>query len=490
MKRRSSESCVKDFKNVTNGMDKSMTKMMMILRSKLKWKWPAANKIRKSLLYKVILVVVAIGSLIYLIDFTQLPIHISQYSKKILRPGLLLSKDEENYLFEEEIDENYFVKTQGCRIIKMPVMSPQISSFFSMDKPKPIECGAKALTDSDENFLWISLNENELKMYYNVAYPNRLRCYYTPFSRLTDYTVRNESKSELFYGKRVKIDGEFIHVYCDYENRSQIYIDYHSFFPIKKEVEEQRKKAQEHEQYNVMVLGIDSVSKLNFHRMFNQTKATVIETLKGIEMKGYNKVADNTYPNLIPLLSGLNTDEINSACLTGNVSMYFDNCEFVWNNFKRNGFGTVFSEDSATLSLFNYFQNGFEKQPVDYYFRTVLQQMEKEIAFNKLGNYKLCLGNQRPIDAIFKYMKKFIRSFHSPYFSFFWTSSLTHDFINYPLLIDEDLNNLLLTMKKEKYLEKTVLLLLSDHGMRFGSYRQTTFQGMVEERQRKLFIHN
>lgn len=54
---------------------------------------------------------------------------------------------------------------------------------------------------------------------------------------------------------------------------------------------------------------------------------------------------------------------------------------------------------------------------------------------------------------------------------------MTHDFINYPLLIDKDLSDLLHQMKQEKYLDNTILLFLSDHGIRFGSFRQTTFQG-------------
>lgn len=114
--------------------------------------------------------------------------------------------------------------------------------------------------------------------------------------------------------------------------------------------------------------------------------------------------------------------------------------------------------------------------------------MEKDISFNKIGNYKLCLGSQRPVDVLFTYMKKFIKSLaQNLFFSFYWTSSMTHDFINYPMLIDDDLSNLLQHMKNEKFLEKTILLILSDHGIRFGAYRGT-FQGMVEERLRKLSL--
>jgi Protein of unknown function (DUF229) len=181
---------------------------------------------------------------------------------------------------------------------------------------------------------------------------------------------------------------------------------------------------------------------------------------------------------------------LHGACLSSNLSTYFDNCHFIWNEFKKVGYNTLFSEDSAALSLFNYFKNGFEKQPTDYYFRTMLHQMEKDIAHNKLGNYKLCLGNRRPIDVFFKgYIEKFIKSMSNQlFFSFFWTSTMTHDFINFPLLIDEDLSKLLMLMKTTNYFDKTIFFMLSDHGIRFGSFRQTTFQGMVEERLRQCRI--
>lgn len=114
--------------------------------------------------------------------------------------------------------------------------------------------------------------------------------------------------------------------------------------------------------------------------------------------------------------------------------------------------------------------------------------MEKSIAYKLIGNFKLCLGSNRPIDVLLKYMRKFMTSLaNQPFFSFFWSSSMSHDFINFPLLIDDDLNKLLQEIKTSNYLEKTntVLFILSDHGIRFGSFRQTTFQGMVEERLRK-----
>lgn len=354
-------------------------------------------------------------------------------------------------------------------------------SFFPTEKPKKIDCGPPPLTDSDENYLWINLTESELKKFYNVT-ADQMQCFFAPFTRLTDYAVaKNETLTLLPYGQRTRVEWEYIQVFCENSNQTQIYVDFHSFFPLPQALEK-----NDDEKFNMMILGLDSVSKLNFHRMFNMT-ATTIKELGGIELHGYNKVDDNTFPNLIPMLTGLSSDELNGACLS-NSSTYFDNCHFIWDEYKKKGYSTLFSEDSAALGLFNYFKNGFDRQPTDFYFRTMIYQMEKEIAHNKIGNYKLCLGHRRPIDVFFKEnVEKFIKSMpNQSTFSFFWTSSMTHDYINYPMLIDDDLSDLLMLMKREKFLDKTILFLLADHGIRFGSFRQTTFQGMVEERLREF----
>lgn len=470
----------------------------MALRNiKAKWKWPTSLMIRKAVLYRILVIGIIILSSLYLIDYTSN--HLDDISHYTKIPRLFMGKEEDYNDVEEVIDENYFVKTSGCRIVKMDVMSDQIKSFFPSEKPKQIKCGAPSLTVSDEKYLWINVTEVELKKFYNTS-SDQLLCYYAPFTRLTDYlVVKNETLNSLHFGQRTRIDSEYVQVFCENHNQTQIYTDYHTFFPARDNDDSdsdddpiKTNKVENNnnnpDKYNILIFGIDSVSKLNFHRMLNKTLTTIVDELDGIEMHGYNKIDDNTYPNLIPLLSGLSSDELASACLSSNASAYyFDNCHFIWNEFKKKGYSTLFAEDSAALSLFNYFKSGFDKQPVDYYFRTILYQMEKEISHNKIGNYKLCLGHRTPFDVFMNgYLRKFIKSMSNElFFSFFWTSSMTHDYINYPLLIDDDLSKLLTFMKDEQYLDKTILLILSDHGMRFGSFRQTTFQGMVEERLRE-----
>lgn len=446
------------------------TKMFRIIRKKF-------SVLRKTHLYQILTITFVLLSTFYLIDYITNQISDSKY---LLRYNLT-----KNEIYSDEvIDDKYFVKTSGCRIVKLEIMSSnQTQNFIDTDRPKEIDCGIPPLTDSDENFLWINLTETDLKKFYNLTV-DQMTCYFSSFSRLTDYSViKNDTLTLLTYGQRMKIDSEYIEVICNNSNQTEIYKDFHTFFPSSV-----RNLNADKEKYHVMILGMDSVSKLNFHRMLKKTAKTLIEELDAIEFDGFNKVADNTYPNLIPVLTGLTADELNDSCLSLNPSGHFDNCSIIWDNFKKKNYNTLYGEDAAFLSLFNYLKNGFAKQPTDFYYRNMIYRIEEEIGHNHLSNYKLCSAHQRRIDVFFKgYIKKFVKSMaNAPTFSFLWTSSISHDYINFPMLIDEDLSNLFKFMKDTKYLEKTILISFADHGLRYGSYRAKNYQGMIEERLREL----
>jgi len=56
---------------------------------------------------------------------------------------------------------------------------------------------------------------------------------------------------------------------------------------------------------NILIIGLDAQSHMNFIRQMPKTYEFLTDTLSGIELLGYNKVGDNTFPNIIPLLTGL-----------------------------------------------------------------------------------------------------------------------------------------------------------------------------------------
>lgn len=80
------------------------------------------------------------------------------------------------------------------------------------------------------------------------------------------------------------------------------------------------------------------------------------------------------------------------------------------------------------------------------------------------------------------YALEYARAFlDTPFFGFFWSSSLTHDHLNLLNLADESYLQYLQEMAKIGALNNTVLFFVSDHGMRWGAIR-STYIGMLEER--------
>uniref|UniRef100_A0A182RMA9 Uncharacterized protein n=1 Tax=Anopheles funestus TaxID=62324 RepID=A0A182RMA9_ANOFN len=411
----------------------------------------------------------------------------------------LETRDDEQHF---NYNSSYFVNTIGCKMPSFPVTNAQIQKFI--ERPEPIEC-VPALLEADERWIWFQLSAEDIERHYNVTNASMIQCCLRPFERLTDqeeHQVGNESCFD--YPERFTVrEEEFVMINCHHAGaKDPFYWDYFAFVPLKKKSVEQRLRSRkerhqggeddpsllmgdQQQQLNVMILGLDAVSRLNLHRQMNQTTDYLLNTLNGIEMFGYNKVGDNTFPNMIPALTGLDIEELGAACLP-NASSTFDLCQFVWNKFGAAGYRTVYAEDSSAMATFNYGKKGFRKQPTDYYLRNFFRQMESSVGYNKKLNAKLCLGGRNPTRVLLDYARKLVKTFGAkePVFSLLWAVGMTHDFFNNPSLIDDDYRQVLEFMNEQQqhYLNRTVLILMSDHGIRWGSFRNT-YQGMMEERQ-------
>lgn len=278
------------------------------------------------------------------------------------------------------------------------------------------------------------------------------------------------------------ITEEFIKVICS-KNNEIIYRDYHAFLPRKPKVEarclQAKKPDSETPHLSILIVGLDAISRLNFHRTMPKTLKS-LQDLGAVEMVGYNKVADNTYPNLVPVLSGLSKKEFQNTCWTDNKKP-FDDCPFIWKNFSSSGFRTIFGEDACEITTFNYLKPGFRVQPTDYYLRPYCVAAENDIGNTHKLNTKLCLGTRKNFDTLLQYTHKVALEFkNNPYFAFFWQTSLTHDFLEFPQLGDDSYSDFVKSLKLKNLLENTALIMMSDHGMRWGSFRQT-YQGRLED---------
>lgn len=247
------------------------------------------------------------------------------------------------------------------------------------------------------------------------------------------------------------------------------------------------KKTKKSDEVSVLIIGIDAVSRLNLHRQMPKTVHFLKNQIQSIEMLGYNKIGDNTFPNLVAVLSGLTVDELSNTCWQ-NMDDIFDNCPFIWKKYKNSGFHTAYAEDSAQIGLFNYQKTGFRKQPTDYYGQIFSLVSEGKLGHEKRLNTHLCIGNRLTVDVLLESARHFaVRLKDVLTWGMFWSTSLSHDYLNLPRYGDFLHLNFLETLEYEGIFKTSIVIVLSDHGIRWGGIRET-YQGYIEERLPVLFI--
>ncbi|GIY09410.1 uncharacterized protein CEXT_262371 [Caerostris extrusa] len=349
--------------------------------------------------------------------------------------------------------------TSECKIPKLDPWDPSLKGLLlHLDA---LVCPGPPLFMRPKPGGSISLNETVLKEHYNME-PDEL----------------------LEFG--VPLNEDYIGVGCKIQNKS-----FEQFFPLvrlKNDIEETKNKLNPPSpRLNVILMGIDSVSKLNYLRHFPNTRE-FLKKLSPFEMHGYTKVGDNTFPNLVPLLTGHFVDYYWNE--TVKDEMFFDDLDFIWREYANRGYRTFFAEDHPGSGTFNYFKRGFKEPPTDYYFRplaVVLYSSGLKETTIKEGPY--CLNSQIEPDIIYDYKRDFLKVMDDrPYFAFSMVSTLTHDLLNHARFQDEPTVRMLEDLQDMGALNNSLLVLFSDHGIRFGDIRYT-YIGKFEERMPMMFIH-
>lgn len=384
------------------------------------------------------------------------------------------------------LDDGFLIKTNACKIPNLPIFSKELEKYMNNpddyeapkceNYPPLIESSATKLHFNHDSF------DN-----YEISNPDLLNCCYQELLRLEPKQNEIDNRYELSkkctnFTDATIVKKEFIHVQCSYKN-NVIYKDMFSFVPIKYDLNViDNSKAK----INVLIIGLDGVSRLNFHRQMPKT-SEYLKSASFVEFLGYNKVGDNTFPNVIPVLTGKYEDEILNNCYN---KTFFDKCPFIWKSFKKNDYVTSFGEDTSWMGIFNYVRNGFKKQPTDYYW-TIFNRVSEGLYGNaKKINVKRCIGPREQYKMLLDYIKNFVMrlsSYNIPYFSFFWGAALTHDLFNAARQGDDYYLQFFKELNDNGYFENTVVIFMSDHGIRYGPIR-STYQGRLEERLPFLFI--
>ncbi|XP_054716536.1 uncharacterized protein LOC129225988 [Uloborus diversus] len=387
----------------------------------------------------------------------------------------------------ESKEENLLIDTPGCKIPKLNPYDPSLKNIIG--SPSNLTCPGKPLFFIIEPNAVVKVNETILLEFYNMKLDD-LTCTYRPILRMPEaagerledfYALGN--KRRLHFGIPLNVD--FIEVNCKLMKETLTH--FLPLTPLKVEIE-QRKNIllpQSAEKLNVILIGVDSVSALNFQRQFKATKAFMEEKLSPFKLDGYTKVGDNTFPNLVPLLTGHFVEYYWNETLY--TKKFFDDLDFVWKAYSDVGYRTLFAEDSPKFGTFNYGKRGFKDAPTDYYFRPLA------LTYYNYDPYKnghlSCINSQIDGEIMINYLRSFVKTMDArPFFSFIMVSTLTHDSLNKASQADQPIFRLLTEFKKQGVFEKSLFILFSDHGIRFGPIRET-YVGKYEERMPFIYIN-
>ena len=357
----------------------------------------------------------------------------------------------------------------ACVIPKFDIHHSSISDFFW--EVNPIKC------KSSEPLMYID-SEGLLQINRTVMSANgytSLKCVCQPVVRINDEQIK--FGDEIPCTDPVYISSDFIYARCtdhgqDVYSGLQYGIDYRSTF-IKKTF-----KNESDSNLSVYLFGYDALSNLIARRKMPLTIRYLEDVLEAYTFNGYAKVGDNTWPNLAALLTGYRPQHTKTVLNEG---------PFIWKNFSREGYVTMFSEDYPILSPFL----GFADQPTEHYMNTFFvaadkiqpvtdRDVRKVLLFMEYKNLKvgdssyLCVGNTPKHKILIEYYKRFIEVYKNHRkFGMSFNTELGHDYINFYQLADKDSMEFLQWMYEKKKLENAILVFYSDHGPRYSEIQNT-----------------
>ncbi|KAF5285582.1 hypothetical protein FQR65_LT13122 [Abscondita terminalis] len=382
-------------------------------------------------------------------------------------------------------DTRYLVSSPKCKIPNFDAFNEDVKLLH---KPKKyINCTKLPLLSFivyERNGAVLCINETLISLYSESG----VNCCYSYITRYSDSQHNLDKDVRISqcvkFEKNVTLIEDIVLIECKDETDTKIYSNIHAI--VKTENKTDNKSKSSDGKISVLIIGIDSVSRLNFIRSLPKTRE-FLERQNWLELTGYNKVGDNTFPNLMAILTGKNESKAYETCVTGRDS--FDNCSMLWYDYRRLGYVTAYVEDDADINTFNYNKKGFKNPPVDYYFRPYMIAVQKFLQTTTIDGMTYCTGPETSGERVIYLVKTFAKTLAKYlYFGIFWMNSFSHNDLNSASRMDAKVYELLDDLVSSQVLNNTIVFFFSDHGLRFGTFRYTT-SGWLEERLPFFYIH-
>ncbi|KAJ2953798.1 hypothetical protein O0L34_g1426 [Tuta absoluta] len=357
----------------------------------------------------------------------------------------------------------FTIDTEGCKIPAYPLVTQSIMDLLAAPSDAQINCSRRIIPLVLANATHIWVHEDAKQTVYQIFELSAFYCCYRNFSALGTF-------ENIAYGPGRH---EFVRVECFYYN-DKIYEDVFKF-----NVYEELPQKVDNKAFSVLMFGIDNISRKNFLRTMPKT-AQFLKLRGSVQLQGFNKLGDNSLPNIIPMLAGKSFRESEDICFHRNI-YNAEACPFIWDQFKKANYQTALGSDSA-IGVLDLNEALLPYKPTDFYMQSF--NFETRHTFkDRTYDYHLCLRNRYMFRELLTFAKDVLDTVRrSKLFGLFWEESVTHhEHINYPYILDEDYSKLLKNMEKKKILDDAIVIFFSDHGTRFGPVLKTG-EGRQESR--------
>lgn len=412
----------------------------------------------------------------------------------IVSQSILLLQNDENVVYHPGSGGQFLIYNQKCRMPELDPMNEEVRLLYK--KEKYTKCSTKPLltyVKKDGNFkAKLFINTNVTKSY---STSKRIQCCYANVTRgnsskdpLPDTHIRISNCTN--WSNNVTLSHLPVKVSCiDTKTKKELYSNVHAAIVptinVTAKIVAFHDTPPEQQLLSVLIIGVDSISRLNMMRVLPNTREYLLNT-NWLEMKTFNKIGDNTFPNLMAILTGKNESHAYDVCNPKSIGN-LDKCNFIWKNYSDFGYITGYAEDTASISTFNYVKQGFLEEPVDYYYRSYMMAAEK-LKVKKVAGLNYCAGPETEGERILNLAKDFAITFKDlPSFGFFWMNSFSHGDVNTPSRFDDVIVKFLRALKTNDILKNSAVVFISDHGIRFGEIRYTR-TGWLEERLPYLWL--
>ena len=233
---------------------------------------------------------------------------------------------------------------------------------------------------------------------------------------------------------------------------------------------------------NVLIIGFEYVSSFDIKSGLPETY-TFLQSLKEIVLyENYQNIAKNSFANVgSALLTGLSTNGYSELQLKSEIekfknfdSNFLDLFPFIWKEYEKAGYLTMYNEDQVKKNLFVGKKKGFRLKSTSYYTLPLF------VYYNKLKfDENMCHYNQPLQEKELDDLKMFIDKMNTfpnydlSYFSFNYFK-LHHNRFDLPSSYDHKLKETLNYFMQNGYFKNTLFILMLNNKDELKKSLQTT----------------